>query len=109
MKLYVVLVATIFCLTVAYSNVINTNNIVVRDSRCPIDENEESDIVLLPHEKDCRLFYACAQGQLIQQECKDDLFFNPEINVSNDFFLLYINKKKTNSLRSAFAIERCDC
>lgn len=79
-KLYVVFVAICF-LAAAYSSAINTT-IIVRDTRCPLVEDEESDIVLLPHESDCRLFYACAQGQLIPQECKGNLFFNPEINVS---------------------------
>ncbi|KAI8441638.1 hypothetical protein MSG28_015198 [Choristoneura fumiferana] len=45
---------------------------------CPADFDIHQ---LLPHESDCTKFYYCVHGEKQERECRDDLFFNPAIQV----------------------------
>lgn len=52
------------------------------DPRCPLNENEESEVVLLPHESECSKFYSCVHGKLAELQCERGLVFNPVVSVS---------------------------
>ncbi|GJQ76554.1 hypothetical protein Trydic_g2254, partial [Trypoxylus dichotomus] len=48
-------------------------------SQCPAVDTE--DLVLLPDESDCTIFYICAGGDPILMNCPPGLYFNPTIFV----------------------------
>lgn len=56
------------------------------DPRCPPDEDENSLAVLLPHESDCSLYYACVHGDLLELQCPPGMYFNPELSVSLNLY-----------------------
>lgn len=48
----------------------------------PVDEcpDEDSEVVYLPDDENCSIYYECRDGMPILDMCVGDLFFNPVIN-----------------------------
>jgi hypothetical protein len=74
MLVAIVVVAAISCNIVAA----NVRREPKPDPRCPEYENEDSDIVLLPHDRDCSKFLMCSNGLAFEMKCQDGLLFNAE-------------------------------
>lgn len=80
MKLRVLLLT----LSIVYGHVIRGNG--DSDPRCPLNENENSEVTLLPHESDCSKFYSCVHGKLAVLQCEPGLLFNSDLSVSDIVF-----------------------
>ncbi|KAL2719605.1 chitin-binding domain protein cbd-1-like isoform X1 [Vespula squamosa] len=57
----------------------NTSTPSSRPDHCPA--HDTGDVVHLPHETDCTLFYKCIEGEKIIQQCPPGLHFNAELQV----------------------------
>lgn len=42
---------------------------------------QESALIQLPHESDCRIFYECQNGMFFAKQCPKNLHFNPYLKV----------------------------
>jgi Chitin binding Peritrophin-A domain len=74
----------------------------VLDPRCPVVEDEDSDVVLFPHESDCEKYMVCSNGYAFEMQCQTGLVFNPIDLVSREIRWQIPNTK------FLFTIQVCD-